>query len=541
MTKSKKIIIAIVAILVVLGGTFAGLWFFTDVFNFLKPANEVFSNQVEKALNVEGAKFSDYSDFLKDYKEISGKPYTLKMNLSANLNIKDVDKDVKDIINKSKITLEQNADVSNKKIQNKIGLYSDNSEILTLDLITTDKQVAVGCKDLYNKYLSVSFEDILELAKKEAGANSKELEQAFNSLSNVEIDPYELLYISDEDLKHFDDTYRNCLETSISKDCYSSKNGVEVEVDGEDVKTNAYYLTMTGKDVYEFLDNLTKKVKDDEVIVKIATEKANLILEAASQDKISEDDVKEALNDFIDEFMSEMEDIKDADDSAVQIAIYSKGSNPVKIEVKSLENADDEEGETLLSVEYGKDKTTYSIYNEGKSVATIINEFSKNSKEEKVGKIKVKASGIELGSLDYEIVSKDSESKLKLDLSVPMADITGSVDISSKGNYKKEEVTFDGKVAFEYDGQGAEINFDGSMEYGKADVPELNSSNSVDILKLKEDEQQKVLTDILEKAAEVLPKRLKLIGIDIDSKDIMPSNTNTTPATTTEPAIQPAA
>ena len=65
-----KIIIAIVAILAILGGTFAGLWFFTDVFNFLKPENEVFSNQVEKALNIEEAKFVDYSDFLKEYKEM---------------------------------------------------------------------------------------------------------------------------------------------------------------------------------------------------------------------------------------------------------------------------------------------------------------------------------------------------------------------------------------------------------------------------------------------------------------------------------------
>ena len=104
--KSTKIIIAIVAILVVLGGTFAGLWFFTDVFNFLKPESEVFSNQVEKALNIEEAKFVNYSDFLKEYKEMSNKPVSSKINMTAELNISDLDSDVQDIINKSKITLE---------------------------------------------------------------------------------------------------------------------------------------------------------------------------------------------------------------------------------------------------------------------------------------------------------------------------------------------------------------------------------------------------------------------------------------------------
>ena len=96
--KAKKIIIpivAIIAILAVLGGVFAGLWFFTDLLNFLKPANDVFSNQLEKALNVEGAKFTDYSDFLKDYKEVANKPFKSNINMSANLNIKELDSDTR--------------------------------------------------------------------------------------------------------------------------------------------------------------------------------------------------------------------------------------------------------------------------------------------------------------------------------------------------------------------------------------------------------------------------------------------------------------
>ena len=127
--KSTKIVIAIVAILTVLGGTFAGLWFFTDIFNFLKPENEVFSNQIEKALNIEEAKFVDYSDFLNEYKDMSSKPVSSKMNITADLNISDLDSDVQDIINKSKITVESNSDLSNKKAQAKIGLFTDNKEV----------------------------------------------------------------------------------------------------------------------------------------------------------------------------------------------------------------------------------------------------------------------------------------------------------------------------------------------------------------------------------------------------------------------------
>lgn len=534
--KSKKIIIAIVAILVVLGGTFAGLWFFTDVFNFLKPANDVFSNQMEKALNLEGAKFADYSDFLKEYKEMSGKSYKSKINMTANLKISELDSDVQDIINKSKITIESSADVSNKKTQNKIGLYSGSSEVLTLDLVTNDTKIGVGCKDLYDKYISVSLEDMVELmGETSSDFSEEELEALLNGFSGSSINPYDLLYISDEDLKHFDDTYRDCLTKLISKDCYTTEKKVKVEVDGDDVETTAYYLTLTGEDAYNFVSELTKLIKDDSVLAKIITEKANLILEASSQEKISEDDVKEFMSEMLDELITELEDIKDEKDSAIQIAIYSDKSNPVRIDVNAIEDVEDlDEKETIFSIEYAKSKNIFTVYQSGKSYITVVNEYSKNSDEEKVGKFEVKSSGVSMGTLEYEIINKESESKIALSLNVPLASVSADIEVSSKGNYKKEPVTVTGLISFKYGTESAKINFDGTMEYGNVSIPELTSSNSVEILKLSETEMQAELLKILEKASNVLPARLKLIGINIKAEDILPTNITTYDDSTTD-------
>lgn len=534
--KSKKIIIAIVAILVVLGGTFAGLWFFTDVFNFLKPANDVFSNQMEKALNLEGAKFADYSDFLKEYKEMSGKSYKSKINMTANLKISELDSDVQDIINKSKITIESSADVSNKKTQNKIGLYSGSSEVLTLDLVTNDTKIGVGCKDLYDKYISVSLEDMVELmGETSSDFSEEELEALLNGLSGSSINPYDLLYISDEDLKHFDDTYRDCLTKLISKDCYTTEKKVKVDVDGDDVETTAYYLTLTGEDAYNFVSELTKLIKDDSVLAKIITEKANLILEASSQEKISEDDVKEFMSEMLDELITELEDIKDEKDSAIQIAIYSNKSNPVRIDVNAIEDVEDlDEKETIFSIEYAKSKNIFTVYQDGKSYITVVNEYSKNSDEEKVGKFEVKSSGVSMGTLEYEIINKESESKIDLSLDVPLANVSADIEVSSKGNYKKEPVTVSGLISFKYGTESAKINFDGTMEYGNVSIPELTSSNSVEILKLSETEMQAELLKILEKASNVLPARLKLIGINIKAEDILPTNITTYDDSTTD-------
>ena len=137
---------------------------------------------------------------------------------------------------------------------------------------------------------------------------------------------YDLLYISDEDLKHFDETYRDCLTKLISKDCFTTEKKVEVDVADDTVKTTAYYLTLTGEDTYNFISELAKLIKDDSVLAKIITEKANLILEASSEEKLSEDDVKELISKALDELLQEAEELKDEKDSAIQIAIYSNKS-----------------------------------------------------------------------------------------------------------------------------------------------------------------------------------------------------------------------
>lgn len=546
--KAKKVlipIIVVITILAILGGTFAGLWFFTDVFNFLKPANDVFSNQLEKALNLEGAKFSDYSDFLKDYKEVSNKSVKSKMNVSAKLNLSELDSQTKNIINKSKITVESNYDVANNRSQSKVGLYADNSEVLTVDLVNNKDKVGIGCKDLSDKYIAVSMQDLIKYIKENSSRLkiSKDeitaLEKVSENLNGSKLNTYDLLYISDDDLKHFDETYRDVLKTLISKDCYSSEKNVEVSVDGDDVKATGYYLTLTGEDTYKFAEDFSKLVKDDDVLSRLATDKINMILEASGQEKISEKDVKEFINDGLDKLLEEIESIKDEKDSAIQIAVYSKNNKPVRIELNAIKDVDEKDDkETFLSVEYAKDKNIYTVYNDGKAYITVTDEYSKKSKEEKVGKLTAKVSGTALGTLDYEIVQKDNEKKLNLSLNVPLADISANVKFEAKGNYKKEPVDITGEINFKYKKESFEVKFDGNVEYGDVSVPELTSSNTIDIMKLSNKELETEMNKILKKASEVLPNRLKLIGVNVKAEDIYkekvvePTTTTETPSTT---------
>lgn len=536
--KAKKIIIPILIVLIILvtlGGVFAFLWFKTSLLNFLKPSDDIFADQVKKAFNLQDAKFSNYSDTLKDYKELSEKPVKAKLNVTAKLNISDLDDEIEEVVNKCKLTIESNSDIKNKKSQNKIGLYSNNSEVLTVDMVANDGKVGIGCKDLYDKYLAISMEDLIDYMKKEGNMDEEELQMLSKITSGDSINPYDLLYISDEDLKHFDENYSiDKILDLISKDCFSKEDKVEVKVDGEDVKTYASYLTLTGADAYKFAEDFSNKLKDDSVVTKLVADKANMVLEYAGQDKISENDVKNYMNQIFDSMLDELEGLKDEKDSAVQIAIYSKNNQPVRIDVNMLEDVEDSDKETLLSIEYAKNKDIYTIYNDGKAYISVVNDYEKKGKDEYKGKLTAKASGMSIGTLEYDIVCKDKESKFNLNLNIPLADVSAKIELSSNGDYKKEPVDVNGLISFNYGKESAEIKFDGTVEYGDVSIPELNSSNSINVLKMSEEESKTELDKILKKASEVLPARLKLIGITVDAKDIYPEKVEVPETTTVE-------
>ena len=119
-----------------------------------------------------------------------------------------------------------------------------------------------------------------------------------------------------------------------------------------------------------------------------------------------------------------------------------------------------------------------------------------------------------------------------------MAEVSAKIDFSSKGNIKKENVTFDGSVSLTYGEESMELKIDGSTEYTDVSIPELNSKNSIDVLKLDEEELENLSNDILKKAADVLPDRLKLIGVKIDKEDILPTSSTTTPKGIEEKSVE---
>lgn len=542
MKKGVKILIAVIAVIVVLGGVVAGL-FFSGLFDFMKPARKTWSKQVQKALNLDGVKITDYAEVMDEYKDMYEKPFKANFEVSADLSISELDKDVQNTINNSKIKVESAQNVKEKNSEAKITLEAKDSKVLDFEVVTNKTNFGIASKDIYDKYLTVSLEDLENYLKKNNELDTSDLPENIDSLTDLynkasELNPYDLLYVSKDDLKTIEKTYKKVFENSIDKKAYTKKANQKVKVDGKEVGTTGYYLTLSGEDGKKLLEDLSSAFADDETLNKIIVEKTNMIMESIGEDKISSKDVADLLKKASDQIKESTKSFKDFDKQGVQIAVYSKFSKPVRLEVNYIEDMDNiYDGKTLISVEYAKNKDIYRIMPDEMQSVTIVDNYKKKTDKERIGSLSIKMAGFELGTIDYEIINKDNEKKVALDANISefvtqQANLDGGInfkiEVSTKGNYKKEPVevyfNFEGK----YGEESAKVTVNGTIEYSDdISITELKSDNSTEVLKLNSTEQSELLDKIGKKAAEVLPERLKLIGIDVKAEDIYkPTNTS---------------
>lgn len=636
----KKAIIIIVSVLVVALGACTCLYFFTDTFNFLKPASTNFANQAKKLLGTDkDNKYSDYEAFLKKFK-LEDKSYVGNADISMDVSLPSsiVDLSTQKMINSSTVKYSGSYDASTKARSNNIGLYKDKKEFLTLNLLQKDQTVSIGCSDLYDKTLNLDMSKYEEYCKNNnitIDDNSKDSINKLTSLNDNNYTDllYDLFYLSEDDYNSLNKTYGNLLTDLVDKDNFSTKKNQKITVNGDDVKTTAYSLTLSGEDTYNLITKFIELVKKDETTKKLIIDKYNVLkkydvalystyttyktsikdsnLASEETDDLSTDDVDE----FLDKLMSNLEKNKDDFTKAkecLKFTIYSnKKSEPVKFEIASVKDKKDNDGSVIFAEDLAKGKTKYTIsidelnkflssndtdkdededenntidiFSSNKSssssnVTSSLNSSSKSSysssksglgsimnsisdiiiedeyektDDSRKGTITVsaKASGSkqEMLKIDYENVDSKSEHKSHISVSSPLS---SSISLDYTYNITgldsdTQNIKFD--LSGKYNYYSAKLSATGSITYGKSDIPELTSENSVDVFSLSQADLQKIETDIITKAADTLPEKMSLYGVKVTKEDILSTlpeqNVATqdaaTPDTTTPEAQNP--
>ena len=576
----KKAIIIIITILVILGGAFAGLWFFTGVLDFLKPSANEFSVQAKKLIGVENGSYKEYEEKINKLKT-KKESYTTNMNISANVYLPSmfVDSQTQKNINSTTIKYAGSYDVDKNLNYMNVGLYNEGSELLTVGTTVKDNSIVLNCKDLYDKSIALDYtkyEDFCKNNKIEYDESAKSKMEAFVKMQSyiqsedIQNLMYNLAYISEDDYKTLDKNYGNVLKDLINKKNYSTKKNQTVTIDGEEFKADAYNLVMNGKDSYKFLEDFLKRVKKDSTFKTLLADKYSIVekyknmlpTEDVNSLKFSEDDIEKYIDELL-EALKKSEDNFDKNKS-IRATIYSKDGNPIRLEISVLEDKDDEgtmifeydkaEGKDIYSFNLkelskllpngdnsSSNLSSYKLDNSGlstsfgsisnitSSMGSIIDSYTgltiedkyENGDNSRKGTVKIYLKGSSRGreeafSVDYDIVN--SKTEFKVDLTMSSKIISG---VSVNYLYHVSDLDKDIKnIKLELSGKlsiySAKITAEGTITTGRAEIPEVVNNDSVDLFALSGAEYETVRNDIQRKASEVIPNKLSKLGIKLD-------------------------
>ncbi len=583
----KKAIIIIISLLVVLGGTFAILWFFTPVFDFLKPASDNFSVQVKKLF---GAKEEvSYQDYIASIEKLKGKDesYTADAKVSMNIALptKVLDSDTQKLLNSSSVEWKGSYDKDSKKISNDLKLSYNNKETFSLESVVDGKKVSVSSKDFYNKALTFDFDKFKSFCEQNniqvTDEQMKAIEESLKSIDSESTAKasnfmYDLMYLTEEEYNALNKNYGDILTTLVDEDKYTTKKNQKVKVGGDEVNTTAYTLTLSGKDAYNYINKLAEMAKDDDNLKSILVNKINMmknyiVSEAGSEvltvqnekkenDEKIEDIEKSDIEELLSSVIKELEESKEAFSSLKQVlkfTIYTdKKKNPVRFDVAIAKDEEDE-GAVILSEEVEDGKNTYTIdlkelYNavedSSSSSSTadnmpkiiIVDEYEATDTSRK-GKISVsaKAGGEKQNIIDIEYDKVNSNSEMKNNIKVSselLKSLSLNLKIESTGLDKDKQdmvCSIDASIPVGYTTYKVKLDAEGSIEYGKSDIEKLDESNSVDVFSKSEEEITTIVKEIITNASNTLPSKLANYGVNITKEEIL----SLIPAEQTAPTV----
>ena len=371
MKKTKKIAI-IFAILVLIGSVaFGAVYYFTDMF---KTPKQAFYQYLNKAAKVDNS--YSYQEMLEDIQASKTKSYKSETSIGVELNSKGINspeaEQMMNILKNVKLKINTEAKPSEKKSTSNISLNYGTLSAGNVKFVRDNDTYGVQSDLLDNKYLAVENRNLKDLMNK-LGIDASEVPNKFE-----ELDLYDLLYISKEDQEKLENTYKDIFKNGIPENKFIKHENVTQTVNGEDINTKEYKLSLDESDFIDLMIKLFETVKEDDTLLNILVEKMNKIIESSAFEKMKKSvdyslpsSAKTTKSKEVIEKVSKadlqalvnklLQDLKYEQDYAgylrSDISIYVANNDVAKIVLKAS-------NETLLSMEFFKkdDKNHIVMY-----------------------------------------------------------------------------------------------------------------------------------------------------------------------------------
>lgn len=378
----KYVVIAAIIIIAIIG--FIGGWYFYKS----NDPKTVFTSTINGTLD-------NYAKELSSAEEVKTQNTTFK--LSGNINTEDEDvKEVAEYINKIGLETNVQIDYEGQKELVNLDVIYDNDKIIDGQVYydLSDKELYLYVEDLFDKYFKI---DVSSSDYDEINEMMKELLETQKEMKLGE----------KVSLQKATKILEEKISDKLSKE-YFSKEKAEVTIDGKQLQTTKFKLTLTQAQLVDIISSICKELSQDEEFLNCWEDK---------------DELKEGLLDIVEQ----LEDAKRDEETKIEFSIYKKGitNKFVKFDVVISQDKNSALGEVVKTSE---DTYTYLI---------SIKEDEKEEATEVKGKIKI------------EELDRDTY-KCEFTINIPeFGDVTLNLELSDKINEEIDTINKSNSVSIE--------------------------------------------------------------------------------------------
>ena len=262
--KKKVVIIDSIVVLVILitGGIFAYLYFFTDNLKSNKEAFWKYKKKNEEIFDI------PKSETLENYaSKQKSSPYTSEGAIKTNATLEgttDSDEANKIIssLQNCNITYTGKTDIPNGYIYRNIKANYTDMESLNSEFVKKDDVFAVKLDDAYDKFIGVENNNLKELQTKmesvegEMYYSNQILSFIPNQIRTEDISSYFTLF-TDEQFEQEKEKYLQIISDNLTDDMFSKQKSDNCTI---------YTLTLTGEQLSNIEDKILETIKNDEVL-----------------------------------------------------------------------------------------------------------------------------------------------------------------------------------------------------------------------------------------------------------------------------------
>ena len=416
-TRKKRRLIIIVSIIVavfLIAGIFVFLYLETDMFRsnktlFVKYLSKEIDNLDEVFMIMDNTDFNE---------KLANNKYTSQTDFSINYteNIGTTSENTNNSLNTLKLKVSSEIDKEKDYNYQDINLLNEGRSILNAEYIQASNKKGIKIEDIMDKYIISEDYNVMGILKALGYSNSQVEAIAYRiAENNVEGN----IDFSSEELEILKNKYINILDKNISKDRFSKNGHQNVSVNGNEINTTAYTLTLTKEEMNNLYLNILEEIKKDEIIL----EKLEKIEPIISIIKFDEDKpLKEKFVEKIDENIEEINS-SNIGKEETSITVYVSKGETVNTIIKTTEKEISIETLLFENSNYIKlnikdvatEKESYIIF-DNKGIETNIN---LNVNDEDNGfdleLSKVKELNDEKGSKKYNLQYEDETNKIEID------------------------------------------------------------------------------------------------------------------------------